>query len=228
MYISLPLFVLHDFNVKLLETSWLFVLWRKCHTCSFSLFFSLSLIFILVATSISHFLTAATKFLVVPPTKSVFLVFFSLAVALFLVELRWPVALLSLFLCLSLSLYSKFVDTTINLNVILYRTTPIQKHFLLSVFVFIDSLVVSASQEGAGHTLSRQNNLTSGIRLHEVCVRTGGRTLRHNQIILAFIGYQENVQPFFSVQKTVILRFKIDQTARGIFLVLWHTKVTLA
>ena len=100
--------VLHDFNVKLLETSWLFILWRKCRKCSFSLFFfSLSLIFILVAASISHFLTAATKFHVVPPTKSVFFVFFSLALALFFVELRWPVALLSL------SLYSKFVDTTI-------------------------------------------------------------------------------------------------------------------
>ena len=112
------------------------------------------------------------------------------------------------------------MDTTIiNLSLILYKTTRIQKHFSISVFVFIDSLVVSASQEGAGHTLSRQNNLTSGIRLHEVCVRTGGRTLRHNQIILAFIGYQENVQPFFSVQKTIILCFKIDQTARGIFLV---------
>ena len=124
-----------------------------------------------------------------------------------------------LFFCLSLSLYSKFVDTTINLSLILYKTTRIQKHFSLSVFVFIDSLVVSASQEAGGHTLSRQINLTSGIRLHEVCVRTGGRTLRHNQIILAFIGYQENVQPFFSVQKTIKLCFKIDQTARGIFLV---------
>ena len=111
------------------------------------------------------------------------------------------------------------MDTTINLSLILYKTTRIQKHFALSVFVFIDSLVVSTSQEAGGHTLSRQNNLTSGIRLHEVCVRAGGRTLRHNQIILAFIGYQENVQPFFSVQKTIKLCFKIDQTARGIFLV---------
>ena len=107
------------------------------------------------------------------------------------------------------------MDTTINLSLILYKTTRIQKHFSLSVFVFIDSLVVSASHEAGGHTLSRQNNLTSGIHLHEVCVRTGGRTLHHNQIILAFIGYQENVQPFLSVQKTVIQRFKIDQTARA-------------
>ena len=43
----------------------------------------------------------------------------SLALAPFLLELRWPVALLSLFLCLSLSLYSKFVDMTINLSLIL-------------------------------------------------------------------------------------------------------------
>ena len=134
-------------------------------------------------------------------------------------QLRWPVAPLFLFLCLSLSLYSKFVDTTINLSLILYKTTRIQKHFSNSVFVFIDSLVVSAAQEGAGHMLSSQNSLTSGIGLHELCVWTGGRMLRHNQIILAFIGYQENVQPFFSVQKTVILRFTIDKTARGIFLV---------
>ena len=174
-----------------------------------------------MAASISHFLTAATKFHVVPLTKSVFFVFFSLALALFLVELCWPVALLSLFEFFSvfLFLYIPIVDTTINLSLILYKTTRIQKHFSNSIFVFIDSLVVSASQEAAGQMLFGQNNLTSGIRLHEVCVQTGGRTLRHNQIILAFIGYQENVQPFFSVQKTIILRFTIDQTARGIFLV---------
>ena len=81
-------------------------------------FFPLSLIFTQVAASISHFLTAATKFHVVPPTKNVSIVF-CLALALFLVELRWPVALLSLFFCLSLSLFSKFVDMTINLNLIL-------------------------------------------------------------------------------------------------------------
>ena len=46
--------------------------------------------------------------------------FFYLALALFLVELRWPVTLLSLFLCLPFSLFSGFVDMTINLNLILY------------------------------------------------------------------------------------------------------------
>ena len=57
--------------------------------------------------------------------------------------------------------------------------TRIQKHFPLSVFVFIDSLVVSALQDVGGHTLFRQNNL--GICLHVVGVRTVVRTLRHNQ-----------------------------------------------
>ena len=71
----------------------------------------------MVATSISHFLTAATKFPVVPPTENVSFVFLSLALALFLDKLRWPFALLSLYLCLSLSLFPKFVGMTVNLNV---------------------------------------------------------------------------------------------------------------
>ena len=38
------------------------VLWRKCRTCSCLLFFSLPLIFTLIAASNSHCLSAATKF----------------------------------------------------------------------------------------------------------------------------------------------------------------------
>ena len=65
--------VLHDCNVKLLET----FLWRKCRTCSRSLFFTAAHFHLaLVAASISHFVTAATKF----------------SVPLFLVELLWPAA----------------------------------------------------------------------------------------------------------------------------------------
>ena len=57
--------VLHEYNVKLPETSWLKVLWRKCRTCFlFTIFFSLPLIFTLVASSISQFLTAAHKIFV--------------------------------------------------------------------------------------------------------------------------------------------------------------------
>ena len=50
--------------MKLPETSWLHVLWRKCRTCSRSTFFSLPAHFhlALVATGISHFVTVATKF----------------------------------------------------------------------------------------------------------------------------------------------------------------------
>ena len=108
--------VLNDCNVKRPKTSWLHVLWRKCCTCSCSLFFSLSLIFTLVAASIS----SLQNFMFFLQQKmSPFVFFFSLALAPFLVELRWPVDLLSLFLCLSLSLYPKFVDMTINLSLIL-------------------------------------------------------------------------------------------------------------
>ena len=64
------------------------------------------------------------------------------------------------FLCLSLSLYSKFVDVTIYLSLIL-QTTRIKKHFPLPVFVFIHSLVV-ASQHAGGHTFSRQKKMTFG------------------------------------------------------------------
>ena len=61
------------------------------------------------------------NFHVVLPTKKCLLCFLSLALDLqlcrpFLVELRWPAAHFSLFLCLSPALYSKFVDMTINLN----------------------------------------------------------------------------------------------------------------
>ena len=110
---------LHDYNVKLPEASWLYVLWSTCSTCSCSLFFSTVAHFHPGGASISDFLDAATKFNAVLPSKNVSFVFFYLALALFLVELRWPVTLLSLFLCLSLSLFSKLVEMTINLNLIL-------------------------------------------------------------------------------------------------------------
>ena len=38
-------------------------------------------------------------------------------------------------------------------------TTQIQKQFPLSVFVLIDSLVVSALQDAGGYAISPQNNL---------------------------------------------------------------------
>ena len=95
--------------------------------------------------------------------------------------------LLSLFLGLSLALYSKFVDTTINLSLILW-TPRIQKQFPLSVFFFIDSLVVSPLQDAGGYVISRQNNLELHLGCHTCwlsyftlvcpwCERTVGRSL---------------------------------------------------
>ena len=105
-------FLCRCFARLLRETSRNFLVTRFVEgmSCSFSLFFH--------CRSFSPWWTwdrehpAATKFHIVPPTENV-------SFAPFLVELRWPVALLSLFLCLSLSLYSKFVDMTINLSLIL-------------------------------------------------------------------------------------------------------------
>ena len=60
--------VWHDY-VKRPETSWLHVLWRKCRTCSCSLF-SMPLVFPSLAASISHFLTAAINSCCCPTNKT--------------------------------------------------------------------------------------------------------------------------------------------------------------
>ena len=73
--------------------------------------------------------------------------------------------LLSLCLGLCLALYSKYVDMTINLSLILW-TPRIQKQSPLSVFVFIDSLVVSPLQDAGGYVISRQNNLELRLGCH--------------------------------------------------------------
>ena len=75
--------------------------------------------FTLVAAGISHFLTASTKFHVVSRTKMSPLFFLSRSSSS---SLRSTVALLSLFLFLSLYLFSKFLDMTINLNLIIWTT----------------------------------------------------------------------------------------------------------
>ena len=120
------------------ETSKFHVLGRKCPTCCGSLFFTRSfspwwpLGFLIFSPPLK-------KFHVVIPTNSSLSSALALSVALFLVELRWPVA------HFIFSLYSKFVDMTINLSLIL-STTRIQKQF-------------PPSQEAGGHAISRQNNL---------------------------------------------------------------------
>ena len=71
---------------------------------------------------VAHFqLWWKQAFLIFSPSQQNFMLFL-LALALSLVELRWPVALLSVFLLLSLSLYSKFVGMTINPSLTLQTT----------------------------------------------------------------------------------------------------------
>ena len=117
--------VLHDYNMKLPDTSYkLHVLWRKCQTCSRSLFFQCCSFSpcILVATSISRFVTVATRFSCRSSNKKCLLSFLSLALDLCHPFSHWALLtcrLLSIFLCLSLALHSKFVDMSISLSLIL-------------------------------------------------------------------------------------------------------------
>ena len=97
--------VLHHYNLKLSETSWLHVLWRKCRTCRCSLFFH----------------CRYKLFMLFFPQKSLLcLLFLALAICCpFFLWVSLACRLLSLFLSHFLSLYSKFVDMTINLSLIL-------------------------------------------------------------------------------------------------------------
>ena len=54
---------------------------------------------------------------------------------------------------------------TVYISLIL-KTTRIQKQFLLSVFVFIDSLTASVLQDAGGYVISRQNNLELHLGCH--------------------------------------------------------------
>ena len=95
--------VMHYYNMKLSETS-TFYGRRKCRTCSCSLSFLLALIFTLVAASISHFLTSATKFSCCSSNRKCLLCYFSLALAHCRSFSRWASLACRL---LSLSLYYK-------------------------------------------------------------------------------------------------------------------------
>ena len=134
--------VLHDFNVKLPETSQLHVLWRKCRTCSCSLFFH--------RRSFSPRWPLA--FLIFsPPLRNFHVVLIKKCLLCFFISRSSPLSLFFLLSFGGLSPTSSFSlsfsfsifqicghDSEINLSLIL-QTTRVQTQFLLSVFFFIDS-----------------------------------------------------------------------------------------
>ena len=186
-------------NMKLPETSWLHVLWRKCRTCSCSLLFSLSLIFTPLAFLI--FSPALQNGMLFLQQKMSSLFFLSRSSSFS----RWASLACRLTFSFSLSFSSSIFhicghDNWSKLNTLHNR---IQKQFPLSVFVFIDSLVVSALQDAGGYAISRQNNLELHLGCHTcwlsyftlVCPwcgrtvgRSGGRAYGH--VATKCIGYQ--------------------------------------
>ena len=122
----------------------------------------------LVVASISHFVTAATKFSCCSFNKTMSPLFFYLSlkisVALFLVELRWPAAYLLFFRFFSCYIFQICGhDTWSKLNTLENTDT---ETFPLSVFVFTDCLVIFASQDAGNYATSRQNNLDLHLGCH--------------------------------------------------------------
>ena len=127
------------------------LLWRKCHTCSRSLFFTAAHLHLaLVAASISH-LTAASKVSCCSSNKKCLLCFLSLALNPCCPFSPWACRPLSLFLSFSCSVFQ--ICGHENLS-------------KLNTLVFIDSFVVSALQDAGGYVISRQNNLKLHLGYH--------------------------------------------------------------
>ena len=109
--------VLHDYNEKLPENSWLHVLWRKCRTCSCGGRWPLA--FLICSPSLQNFMLFLQQ--------KMYPLFFLSRSSSFS---RWaPLACrltfsftLYLSLSLSLSLFFKILDMTINLNLTLQTT----------------------------------------------------------------------------------------------------------
>ena len=121
------------------EISYLFLFTLFFHCRSFSPWWPLAFL-----------IFSGAKFSNSSSTKNCLLCFSSLSLALCRAFYRlasMACRLLSLFLCLSLSLYSKLFDMTINLSLIL-KITRIRKPFLLSVLIFIDSLFSASQRRG--------------------------------------------------------------------------------
>ena len=102
------------------------------------------------AACLSHFVTAATKFFCCSFNKKKMppLFFFLRPRSLSPFFSRW-----ASLACPLLPFFPVFLCRT-------------QKQFPLSVFVFIDSLTVSALQDAGGYVISRQNNLELHLGCH--------------------------------------------------------------
>ena len=166
LYISLPLFCTNiAWNFQKLLSNTFFggnVVRVLVHFFFTAVHFHLAL----VADSISHFVTAATKFSCCSSNKKMSPLFF-------ISRSRPPAPSPFFSLCFaglpptfsfSLSFSCSIFQICGHDNLIL--TTQIQKQFPPSVFVFIDSLVVSALQDAGGYAISGQNNLELHLGCH--------------------------------------------------------------
>ena len=166
---------------KLPETSQLNVLCRECRTRSRPLFFTAAYFHLaLVAASISHFVTAATKFSCCSSNKKMSPLFFisrskSLS-PFFSLSFAGLPPTFSFSLSFSCSIFQICgYDNLSKLDI--NQTTRIQKQFPPSVFVFIDSLAASGLQDAGCYAISRQNSVELHLGCHMPLVRTDGRSV---------------------------------------------------
>ena len=143
------------------------------------------------------------------PTKKKRLLFLCLALYLCRPFSRWASLACRLLLFFSVFLFLYIPNLwSWQLSLIL-KTTRIQKQFLLSVFVFIDSLAVSTLQDAGGYAISRQNNLELHLGCHTCwlsyftlvclwCRRAGGRAYGHVITKLSRMGRLQGFPSIFS------------------------------
>ena len=124
--------------------------------------------------SISHFVAAVTKFSCCSSNKKklspLFLISRSKSLSpFFLLSLAGLLPTFSFSLCFSCSIFQicghDNMTIIINLSLILQKT-QIQRQFPVSIFLFIDSLVVSALQDAGGYAISCQSNLKLHLGCH--------------------------------------------------------------
>ena len=122
----------------------------------------------LVAPSFPYFASPPLQnFHVVLPTKKMSPLFLIPRSRLCRPLSRWTslaCRLLSLFLCLSPALYSKFVDILDNESKLNTLENTDTETISASIFVFVDS--VSALQDASSYAISRQNNLDLHLGCH--------------------------------------------------------------